>query len=252
MNRQFRFSHRICSIAALCLICLVGLSIFALWNLRVAIKSNRQIELQHLVEIAVGIAKEEHSKILDTGVSEESARRTAAQRIGQLRYGTDDYFWINDLGPKMVMHPMKPELNGKDLTGFKDPEGKALFVEFANTVRKYGAGVVDYQWPRAGSEKPQPKLSFVSGFTPWGWVIGTGVYIDDLDQTIYGEAQRLMTVTAIALLFLCGLTFLIVRPMTGALGKMSAALDRLGEGLFDAEIPGLTRRDELGNMGEVD
>ncbi|MEL4486122.1 cache domain-containing protein, partial [Shewanella algae] len=94
----------------------------------------------------------------------------------------NEYFFISDLSPRMVMHPIKPDLNGADMGAFKDPNGKHMFVAFAETVKRQGSGFVDYAWPRPGSDAPVPKLSLVSGFEPWGWVIGTGVYVDDLDQ----------------------------------------------------------------------
>ena len=73
--------------------------------------------------------------------------------------------------PRMVMHPIKPEMNGSDLSNYKDPAGTLLFVEFVNVVRKDGSGFVPYQWPKPGFDKPQPKLSYVVGFAPWNWVI---------------------------------------------------------------------------------
>ncbi len=116
-------------------------------------------------------------------VAETKLKANAAKMIEALRYGADnkDYFWINDLHPTMVMHPYKPELNGKDLSDQKDPNGKALFVEFARVSREKGEGFVDYQWPKYGADKPVGKLSFVKLFKEWNWVIGTGLYIDDID-----------------------------------------------------------------------
>jgi methyl-accepting chemotaxis protein len=84
----------------------------------------------------------------------------------------------------MVMHPYKPKLNGKDLSGSKDPNGKKLFVEFANICREKGDGFVDYFWPKYGADKPQPKLSYVKLFKSWNWIIGTGIYIDDIDTMV--------------------------------------------------------------------
>ena len=87
----------------------------------------------------------------------------------------------------MIMHPYKPQLDGKDLSQVKDPNGKKLFVAFADVCRKDGEGFVNYDWPKYGSDKPQPKLSFVRLFPKWDWIIGTGVYIDDIDMLV---AQR--------------------------------------------------------------
>ncbi len=117
------------------------------------------------------------------------AKEKAADLVAHLRYGKQgkDYFWINDLHPRMVMHPYKPQLNGKDLSGIKDPRGKRLFVEFVKVCKEKGEGFVDYYWPKYGTERPVPKLSYVKLFKKWNWIIGTGVYLDDIEQAV---AQR--------------------------------------------------------------
>ncbi len=130
---------------------------------------------------------------LDERVKEamvKEQQQTIAHFIGKLRYGPEnkDYFWINDMHPRMVIHPYKPELNGKDLSNIKDPTGKRLFMEFVRVCREKGEGFVEYNWPKPGSEKPVPKLSFVKLFKEWNWIIGTGFYIDDIEALV--EARR--------------------------------------------------------------
>jgi len=127
------------------------------------------------------IAQEEVKKAM---VEEQKAH--VIDLIKNLRYGpeSEDYFWINDMHPKMIVHPYKPELDGQDLSENKDPNGKRLFVEFVNVCRDKGEGFVDYYWPKYGADKPQPKLSYVKLFKEWGWVIGTGLYIDDIDARV--------------------------------------------------------------------
>jgi methyl-accepting chemotaxis protein len=151
-------------------------------------------QVQTAMSILEAVAKE-------SGASDEDKQKKAADLVAALRYGPEnkDYFWINDLHPKMVMHPYKPELNGKDLSENKDPNGKRLFVEFAKVSKDSGAGFVDYLWPKYGADQPQPKLSFVQLFKPWGWVVGTGLYIDDIDVLVNARRaeleQRLKTET---------------------------------------------------------
>ena len=126
-------------------------------------------------------------------VAETKLKSDAAATIQALRYGPDnkDYFWINDMHPRMVMHPYKPQLNGKDISENKDPNGKKLFVEFVNVCREKGQGFVDYYWPKYGADKPQPKLSFVKSFKPWNWVVGTGIYIDDIETLVENRKAEL-------------------------------------------------------------
>ncbi|MCZ7391551.1 cache domain-containing protein, partial [Klebsiella pneumoniae] len=87
------------------------------------------------------------------------------------RYGNSGYFWINDTNSVMIVHPIKPEMNGKDLVDFKDKGGKQIFKEFSTVAKNSGEGFVDYVWPKPGFEAPQLKVSFVKLFKPYNWVI---------------------------------------------------------------------------------
>lgn len=91
----------------------------------------------------------------------------------------------------MIMHPYKSELDGKDLRDFKDPQGKRLFVEMASVSQAHGGGFVDYLWPKHDAVEPVPKVSYVKLFKPWNWIIGSGVYTDDvaleIKQIRYGS-----------------------------------------------------------------
>ncbi len=123
--------------------------------------------------------------------NDETSKEQAKEIIKNLRYGKDGYFWINDYESKMVMHPTNPKLDGQSLDSFKDPNGVHLFNEMVAVVKKDGKGFVPYMWPKPGFEKPQPKLSFVQGFEKWHWIIGTGVYIDDIDASVEAEKTHI-------------------------------------------------------------
>jgi len=146
--------------------------------------------LKSQVQTAMSILE---AVVKDASLSPEGRQKQVFALIKELRYGPDnkDYFWINDLHPRMVMHPYKPEMDGQDLTENKDPNGKKLFVEFARVGKESGEGFVDYLWPKYGADKPQPKLSFVKLFKEWGWIIGTGLYIDDIDAMVNARRAEL-------------------------------------------------------------
>ena len=216
-----------------------------------SLDQQKQIELRHLGDVALGIIKEEHAAVQKGGVSDADAQKRAMARIGALRYGNNDYYWINDMHPKMVMHPIKPEMNGNDLSTFKDPNGKLLFVDFVNTVRKGGSGFVPYEWPKPGFDKPQPKLSYVVGFAPWNWVVGTGVYIDDLKAQTWASTQRSLIITGVILLFMLAVSIFVARSITAPLQRMTAAMNDLAGGNLAVEVPGIGRGDEIGEMAKA-
>jgi methyl-accepting chemotaxis protein len=168
-----------------------------------------------------------------------------------LRYGSNDYFWINDMLPRMVMHPIKPEMVGNDLSNYKDPNGRLLFVDFVEAVKKDGAGFVAYEWPKPGFDKPQPKLSYVVGFAPWNWVIGTGVYIDDLKAQTWVSTQRSLIFAGLILLFTLAVSIFVARRITAPLQRMTVTMNDLASGNLDVEVPGVGRGDEVGEMAKA-
>jgi methyl-accepting chemotaxis protein len=201
--------------------------------------------------------------VIGTGVYLEAAEQRfmedAKKAIAQLRYGAknSDYFWINDMGPTMVMHPIKPQLNGKDLSGSKDPNGKKLFMSMVDVCRDKGEGFVDYMWPMPGHDEPVPKLSYVKLFKPWGWIVGTGIYLDDVDQAVAAKEAEIASAIAgqrnglmLIILVLLGLTgagvAVVSKRITRPIVTASDMLKDIAQGEGD-----LTRRLEVDSRDEV-
>jgi len=243
--------RKIYALIGLSFIGLLGIAILDSRELASSLMQQKQIELKHLAELALGIVKEEHAASQKGDIAAADAQKRAMARLAALRYGNNDYFWINDMQPRMVMHPMKPEMNGSDLSTNKDPNGKALFVDFVNVVKKDGAGFVPYEWPKPGFNQPQPKLSYVVGFAPWSWVIGTGVYIDDLNAQTWASTQRSLIAAGLVLVLALAVSMFVARGITGALQRMTGAMKDLAGGKLDVEVPGVGRHDEIGEMADA-
>ena len=159
---------------------------------RQAMEAEKKLATKHVVETASGVAAYYEKQAQAGKMTDDEARTRALETIGSLRYEEKEYLWINDMQPRMVMHPMRPDLNGKELADYKDPNGKRLFVAFVDAVKQGGgAGYVEYMWPKPGSDKPVAKVSYVQAFTPWGWVIGSGIYIDDVEAAFWADLFRL-------------------------------------------------------------
>jgi methyl-accepting chemotaxis protein len=243
--------RKIYALICLSFVGLLGVAFLDSRELASSLNQQKQIELQHLGELALGIVKEEHAAAQKGGVSDAEAQKRAMARVAALRYGNNDYYWINDMHPRMVMHPIKPEMNGSDLSTYKDPNGKPLFVDFVNTVKKDGSGFIPYEWPKPGFDKPQPKLSYVVGFAPWNWVIGTGVYIDDLKAQTWVSTQRSLIVAGLVLLFMLAVSIMVARRITVPLQRITATMNALASGRLDVEVPGIGRGDEVGEMAKA-
>lgn len=204
---------------------------------------------QHVVETALGVFT--HFQALEAGgtLSREAAQQGALAVLKALRYGRNDYLWVNDLQPRMVMHPMNPKLDGQDLSTYKDPDGKALFNEMV-VVAKNGGGVVAYRWPKPGASEPVPKVSYVKQFEPWGWVLGTGVYLDDLQAEFRAQVWQTAGVWAVIVVLMGVLIFLIQRSITRPLTSTVRAMASIASGEADlTHRLDTSGRDELSELG---
>ncbi len=188
---------------------------------------DRKVKTRHVVETAYGVLSYFHERQKSGDLSEEQAKQQALAAIKSLRYEKNEYFWINDLQPRVIMHPIKPELDGKDVSGTKDPNGKALFVAFVQVARSQGAGFVDYLWPKPGASAPVPKISYVKLFEPWGWVIGSGIYIDDVSRLFWQQVARIGGLIAVIMgvlaVFMVVLSRSIFKPLEALEGAIEAA-----------------------------
>ncbi len=158
--------------------------------------------IRELTETAWSLLESYHEREILGELTRPEAQLRAILRIKKLRYGPEkkDYFWINDMTPRMIMHPYRPDLEEKDISDFADPHGKHLFVKFVEVVKREGAGYVDYRWQwKDDPQKIVPKLSYIKGFEPWGWIIGTGMYVDDVHAEIALIRKKLSAVSIIIL-----------------------------------------------------
>lgn len=176
----------------------------------------REHMTRHLVETAHSVINSYYKMALDGKMSQEEARASAAAAVNAMRYDDRDmeYFWINDMQPKVVMHPIKPELNGKDVSDFKDPSGKRLFVEFVHMVKAKKAGFVYYLWPKPGFDKPVLKVSYVKGFEPWGWIVGSGIYLDDINAIFWNSARQYALAGMIILIVILAMSWIVAKNIT--------------------------------------
>lgn len=148
--------------------------------------------------------------IIDTATAQE----LAIESIENLRYGDGmrEYFWITDLEPRMVMHPVRKDLNGKSLTSFTDPNGKHLFVEMVNLVKKSNEGYIDYYWQyHSDSTRQVEKLSFVKVFKPWGWVVGSGIIIEDVKTEAANFIRKIIWISLIIIFIIAINLFLFIK-----------------------------------------
>jgi methyl-accepting chemotaxis protein len=223
--RKLPIHSRLWLILGVALVMLVSLGLLMLQQINHDLYSAKVQKTQHVVQSAAGVLTYFQGLEAAGTLTREQAQKQAMDAVRVLRYGKDDYFWINDLGPKMIMHPMNAKLEGQDLSGLKDPDGKFLFNEMVAVAKAKGAGMVDYRWPKPGASDPVPKVSYVQLFQPWNWIVGSGVYIDDMqaefrEQAISASFVGLGIAVLMALLVLY-ISRSITRPLNEVVGAMA-------------------------------
>ena len=191
---------------------------------------DRQNATRQHVEVAHGVLVWAHEQETTGKLTRPQAQDLAKGIISKMRYDKSEYFWINDMHPTVLMHPINEKLNNKDVSDLKDPTGFALFKGFVAEVQKNGKGFVPYLWPKPGSPDPVEKLSYVSGFAPWGWVVGSGIYIDDL--RVARNQNLVFTAVALGVCLLISFYFFVgfYRANKGGLDMISLHLQEMAEG----------------------
>jgi len=181
---NLKISTRLGWLIASALAGIVLLVAIFLYSERSLLMQERELGLQQAVETAHGVIAHFHDLAVKGTMPEEDAKKAAIAAIKSLRYSGTEYFFIQDYQLKMVMHPTNPAMDGQDVTGNKDPNGKFMSLEMDKMAKASGSGFVSYMWPKPGSQTPVDKISFVKAFAPWGWVVASGVYVDNVNAAI--------------------------------------------------------------------
>ncbi|ARJ65360.1 chemotaxis protein [Magnetospirillum sp. ME-1] len=245
---NWRFRAKILLIVILSLIGMGAIITANLANLRQDLMTARQVKTQHVVETAHSVIGHYIAQAKAGTLTTEAAQAAAIEAVKAMRYSGTEYFWINSLAGKMVVHPIRPDMQGKDLMDLKDPAGKNFFAAMIDVVRKDKAGFVDYLWPKPGFDKPVPKVSYVKGIEEWGWLVGSGIYIDDVDAAFQAEMAQMGGITATVVLIVLLVSWWIGNNVISGMHSVTGGIRKLAEGDTAVEIKGAGRGDEIGDL----
>lgn len=205
--------------------------------------------LNFSVEVIYNILNDFNEQAISGKLTIEEAKEKALVLIGKLKYqsGTN-YFWINDTKPTMILHPAKPALNGKDLSNFKDPNGFFLFNEMSKICKNKGEGYIAYQWAKPNEDTPKDKISFVRLFEPWGWIVGTGMWNEDLNTNLMSELERINQVAILFTVLVGGFIFIVnylfARRFSSSINKITEIAKQIAKGDLSAS-KNYTKKDEM-------
>lgn len=193
---------------------LIGFALFTAYMLNkyhATLMQERQAKTQRLVDNASNLVSFYYDKMLSGELSEDQAKRYALAAVKQVSFEQESYYWVMDTHPRMVMHPVQPHLDGTDLSDYIGPDGKKLFFDMINIVKNNGAGYIEYEWTKPGTPKGTlyPKISYIKIFDPWQWIIGTGVYIDDVNAAFWSAIYVTAGLSLTILMFILALVMTV-------------------------------------------
>ncbi|SDA62656.1 methyl-accepting chemotaxis protein [Pseudomonas sp. NFACC15-1] len=244
--RSVSISRRLWLILIVAIVMLFTLGALMLKQIHTDLYQAKVQKTQHVVQTASGVLTYYHGLETAGTLTRDAAQKQALSAVRGLRYNQSDYFWINDLTPVMVMHPTNPKLEGQNLSAIRDPNGYALFNEMVAIAKSKGAGMINYLWPKPGAEAPVGKTSYVQLFEPWGWVIGSGVYIDDVQAEFQSQVIKASAVGLVITLLMGLFLTLIVRSIVRPLQETVNAMANIASGESD-----LTRTLDTHGQDEV-
>ena len=224
MLNKLNLSKKIMMLGAVIILAFALVFAWVIPQVKKNMYDGRYLMTKHVVESAWGVLDYYSKQAKTNAITSDEAQKRAMETIKIMRYGDNEYFWLNDTGPKMLMHPIKPEMDGKDMSDYKDPNGKLFFVAFVDVCKREGAGFVGYEWPKPGATKPVPKISYVKSFPEWGWIIGSGIYLDDVQKEISAIIYGISGVACVIAIIALGLAFFMARSITRPINRVVAGL----------------------------
>ncbi|MBB3211607.1 methyl-accepting chemotaxis protein [Herbaspirillum sp. Sphag1AN] len=231
---KLSFNQRLWAPLVVSLIALLAIATFDTFQLRSQRLEERKAALVSLAQVAMSVIKDYAGQAQNGTLSKEQAQTQALARLKMLRYGKDGYFSVSNSNQITLMHAIKPELNGKDLSNMKDPVGNLVFVNISKAAAQPEGGFVEYFWSKVGHDEPVPKTSFALRYEPWDWIITTGIYMDDVNAAFYKSLSEtgvvLLVVIIILSLFAVYINRSILRSIGGDPGVAAEVANRISDG----------------------
>ncbi|WP_321493922.1 cache domain-containing protein [uncultured Desulfobacter sp.] len=200
MQKMFKTTSRRIAVPALLTIVLYVIAMFIMFlpHIEQSFISRKKEMIRELTETVWSLVENYRERELSGELTRSDAQNRALLRIGTLRYGPEqkDYFWITDMTPRMIMHPYRSDIVNKDIEDIQDPDIKRLYLRFNEVVASKGAGYINYQWQwKDDPSRMSNKLSYIKGFQPWGWIVGTGMYVDDIYDEINAIRNKFIAIS---------------------------------------------------------
>ncbi len=245
--RNLPVRHKLGFIIVLLLGLTLVLEFFNIWDYRFQLQKSREVQSREIVSTASSIVQHYFDLSKRGKLDETQAKAGARSALAAIRYDKTNYVFITDLNARIIMHPLKPQLDGKDMRNAADPSGFKLFQAFADIARSQGEGRVNYIWAHPKHGEPVPKISYVKRFEPWDWIIGTGVYVDDIDLLFRNQLANALIALAIVVPLIVYISIVVVRGITTPLSDINRLMRQVAKGDLTGQIAS-EGNDEMGRL----
>jgi methyl-accepting chemotaxis protein len=236
--RKLSFTQKLWLPLLISLMALLLVSVSAAYLLRQTRMDERKNDLVNVANVGLSIVKEYAAFAQSGALSGSDAHKQALERLRDVRYGEDGYFLVIDSTPQMVMHPIKPAMNGKDLRNAADADGRHHYVAFAAAAQATQGGFVDYVFPRPGvaPAKAVRKIGYVVRYAPWDWILATGAYVDDIDAAFMASLYLAGGVFIVLALLLATLVGFSNRSIQRAIGGDPAYAAHVADAIASGDL----------------
>ena len=243
--RDWKILTKILSISVATIVLLIlGVLCYVLPVMEKRLMDEKIAATRAVVDTAHSLIESHLDEAKDGKITVEEAKRRALENIKDLRYNGQEYFWVNDLEPKILMH-VNPSMVGKNAADIKDPTGKPIFVEFARVAKEQeGGGTVAYRWVKPGGTVAVEKISYVKLVKQWNWIVGSGIYVDDVQKEVSKLRWQILGATLLLAVAVFLLSWLVARRIGEALAHAIDASRQIASG-------DLTGRIETGSQDET-
>ncbi|MGR3623671.1 cache domain-containing protein, partial [Pseudophaeobacter sp.] len=211
----------------------------------------REGELDSLTDSMISVLANLEEQVQSGTLSLEEAQARGKEQIELVRFGKAGYFFAYDTDSIMVAHAVAKQMIGKDQSNFEDVNGLRIFEEFGKVVGADGAGAVIYHFNKPGSEIQEAKMGYVKHFAPWGWTIGTGAYVSDIEAELSTMWWTAVASLAVSLVILAIGATVITRSVTKPVNALKNRMNTMADGDTSADIPATENRSEIGDMART-
>jgi len=235
---KLSFSQKLWAPLVLSLLFLIAMAVVDAYRIREVRYDERKTDLVHATELAIATARAYADQASAGTITVDEAKKQALAAIRGLRYGQGGtgYFTLMNSGPVILMHPIHPEMQGRNVNDYKDPNGVALYRDTVAVVKQDGHGFVAYSFPKPGTNEIGPKISYAAPYEPWDWILQTGAYTDDIDAAFRTSLYQSLGFLAVAVVALVAVVIWLNRSILHTLG---------GDPAFAVQVAGRIANNDL-------